>query len=466
MALTPEELKIVEFGKKQGKTPEQVLSAISKYRTEKNTVAPKTTMARVKDVGIGFAKGAGASVQAVQDLGQRAIAAVDPTSSLPEVREQTGIKALADADFTASNSDQKAGKTIEFIAEVLFPVGKLGAFAKGEKAVVRGIDTLAEKASTLSDDIVEGGLKVKDRLIQLTSKLDEKTKTALTRTNKEEFERFVQIGQKAIQDDRALTPIEEVGLRFIEGAKSVKNRADQIGAQKSVVLNKAKNAQLDVSDLVKKAALKIMKEAKELGPEDKRFAQEILDRLKPYTRNGRLKDVDTLIDDIQDGLYKLSDSEKAVQLTDRVTGIIRNAVEGMNKELQTRVGGSYAKLNRQYSQIMRLLNDVNRGVGKNGEKAGSFMKRFFSPSDAGTKKLFENMQKLTNIDYAKDARLAKFVMEALGDKRAESLLEQLPSSVPRTIGDVGKWLMSKAVEITGVDDPLEAARLFIEKQTK
>lgn len=424
------------------------------------STVPKSNPA--KEFAVGFGKGVGATAQGLQDIGQRTLAAIDPTKTLEEVREETGSKTLAEADFSAKTPYEKAGKTVEFVAEILFPVGKAGAFAKGEKILASGVDNLAEKASTLSDDLVEGGVKIKDRVIQLASKLDDKTKTALQRTTRDEFDEVVEVGRKAVTDDRAITPIERVGQKFVEGAQAVKNRLTKVGEQKRTVLSKAKNAQQDVSDLVKEAVLGIRKNLGDLGSEDLKYANEIIDRLMPYTKGGRLIKVDSLIDDIQDGLYKLSDSEKAVQLTDRVTGIIRGAVETMNKKLQTRVGGSYSQLNQQYSSLMRVLQDVNRGVGRKGERAGSFMKRFFSPSDAGTKGLFEQMQKLTGIDYAKEARLAKFIMESLGDKRAESLLEQVPE-LPRTSIET----LMRAAEFLGkklgITDPIEAAKVFIEK---
>ena len=57
-------------------------------------------------------------------------------------------------------------------------------------------------------------------------------------------------------------------------------------------------------------------------------------------------------------------------------------------------------------------------------------------------------------------------MEALGDRRVESLLEQLPNRIPRSVSEVGSWLMGKAVEITGIDDPIKAAEMFIQKYGK
>src|SRR3990167_4286746 len=256
---------------------------------------------------------------------------------------------------------------------------------------------------------MEGGMKVKDRLIELASKLDEKTKTALTRTPREVFDKVVEQGKKAMTDDRISTPIENVGKSLVEQAQKVKNRLTQIGKQKNV---------------------------------------------------------DSLIDNIQDNIYKLSESEKAVTLTDNVMRIVRGGIEGLNKKLQTKVGGSYQNLNQKYSEILNLLTDVNRAVGRKGERAGSFMKQFFSPAGQTAKNLIAQMEKITGVDFSRDARLSKFIMEALGDRRVESLLEQIPTTRPTGAIDAGVRLLNYVIEKTGIKDPLEAARIFIEKQSK
>lgn len=420
----------------------------------------------IKELATGFAKGVGATVQGLQDVGQRTLAAIDPTKNLEEIRSETGSKTLAEADFGAKTPYEKAGKTIEFVAELLFPVGKAGLFAKGEKMVAGSLDNLAEKAATISDDLVEGGVKVKDRLIELSSKLDDKTKTALQRTPKEVFDNVVKQGREAMTDDRLTTPIENVGKELVNQAQNVKNRLTQIGKQKSEVLNKAKNAYQDVSKEVKETILDMRKKVSGLDEEDLRFVNETIERLKPYMNGGKLKDVDNLVDIIQDKIYKISESDKAVQLTDRAMSIVRSGIEGLNKKIQSKVGGSYQNLNQQYSQLYRLLTDVNRAVGRKGERAGSFMKQFFSPAGQTAKNLIAEMEKVTGVDFSRDARLAKFVMEAIGDKRVESLLEQIPKNMPQsTIDAIGKFV-NFTMEKTGVRDPIEAARLFIDKYSK
>ena len=455
-------LSIQEFIKKSGGTADGV-NVISSASPNITITPNKTLTEKAKEVAVGFGKGIGSTIQGLQDIGQRGLAAVDPTQSLEEIRQTTGIKPLAEADFGAKTGYEKAGKTIEFIAEALFPVGavskSVGVTPKVGKVVTGSLDNLAEKAATISDDLVEGGVKVKDKLIQIASNLDDKTKTALSRTPKDVFDAVVEQGKKAMTDDRITTPIENVGKELVNQAQRVKNRLTQIGKQKSEVLNKAKNAYQDISKEVGDTILAMRKQATQLGEDDAKFVNGIINRLKPYLNKGKLKDVDGLIDDIQDQIYKLSESDKAVQLTDRVMGIVRNGIEGLNGKIQAKVGGSYQNLNKQYSELYRLLTDVNRSVGRKGEKAGSFMKQFFSPAGQTAKNLIAQMEKVTGVDFSRDARLSKFVMEALGDKRAESLLEQIPTSKTEVTEKILNFIMEK----TGIKDPIKAAEQFIKQ---
>lgn len=113
-----------------------------------------------------------------------------------------------------------------------------------------------------------------------------------------------------------------------------------------------------------------------------------------------------------------------------------------------------------------MLTDVNRAVGRKGERAGTFMKQFFSPAGQTAKNIIAEMEKITGVDFSRDARLSKFIMEALGDRRVESLLEQIPTTKPTGAIDAGVRLLNYVIEKTGIKDPLEAARIFIEKQGK
>lgn len=104
------------------------------------------TLQNVKDIGIGFAKRAGETVKGIQDFGQRALAGIDPTQTYEQVKSSTGINALENADFSATNNYQKAGKVVEFAAEVLAPMGARKVAIKGGQLVSKGIKPVLNTA--------------------------------------------------------------------------------------------------------------------------------------------------------------------------------------------------------------------------------------------------------------------------------------------------------------------------------
>ena len=53
------------------------------------------------------------------------------------------------------------------------------------------------------------------------------------------------------------------------------------------------------------------------------------------------------------------------------------------------------------------------------------MKRVFSPTSGNTRPMFEQIKVETGIDLVKEATLAKFAMESVGDFKQRSLLENI-----------------------------------------
>jgi len=193
-------------------------------------------------------------------------------------------------------------------------------------------------------------------------------------------------------------------------------------------MEQAKIGYQKVGTIAQKKALDIQKmfSGVKLDPSDAKVVKNFQTTLMKLGNNPQLKEVDAAIDLLQDQLYKSARSN-AVEVTDRVTGPLRKAIGELNGQVKTLGGDAYAKLNQEYGDISAIVKELNARLGKEGSSAGSLVKRLFSPSDARTKELFKELQKLTGQDYFKDGRLAKFVMEALDDPRAKSLLEELPN---------------------------------------
>lgn len=449
--LTPEELKIVERAKELGKKPEDAIAGIQKYRA--SMVKPATTtpvtpektsgfMQTAKDLGIGVLKGAGSTIKGLADMGRPIQAALDPRNTYADLKaEADKSRVFNDENLKASNTTQKVGKGIEFVAEMLFPVGKVAQGIGLTSKAGASFNKLGTKIAGISDDAVEGGVKVKDKLYELVGNLDSKTRNALKKTSREEFDSMVDVGRKAMEVDGNMTPYEKVGNDIIAGLKQIKDRAGSVGEAKSNVMETARVGYKKVGNIAQKSALNLQKafSGMKLDPSDTKMIKEFQDTLKGMGNNPSLREVDATIDLLQDRLYKAGRSN-VLEISDRITGKLKSELGALNGQVKTLGGESYAKLNKDYGDAMDIVRELNARLGKEGSNAGALIKRLFSPSDARTKELFKELQKLTGKDYFKDARLAKFVMEALDDPRAKSLLEELPNptNLIKGVYDYGK----------------------------
>lgn len=448
-----------EFLKQAKGTAQNVNIISSASPVTTNVPQEKSLGQKAKEVAVGFGKGIGSTVQDLQDLGQRGLAITTP-SSLEEVRKETGIKPLAEADFGAKTGYEKAGKALEFVAELLFPAGKAGVLEKGQKVLTGSLDNLAQKASSIPDDIVEGGVKVKDKLIDMASKLDDKTKTALTRTPKEIFDKVVDQGRKALVDDRVQTPLEFVGESVANGLKKVKEIAQKVGEEKSSFIRLPTAFK---GDAVKKfnEGLQSFLNNRSLIENDKGLVKEIVSQFKQLGNSPSQGMVDKFIDFAQERLYA-GEKNLTLPVSNKTTAGLRNLISSLNNSLKNQLPEEYRTLNEKYSELTGLINELNTKLGKESGNAGALIKRLFSPSDARTKELFTELGKLTGQDYFRDARLSKFVMEALGDTRASSILEQ----IPKTKGQIFDRIIDFAIEKTGIKDPIKAAERFLESVKK
>ncbi len=436
---------------------------------------PQSPTDTAKDVAVGAAKGLGdtaiGTANILQKGGRYIQALLDPkntyadlTRQANEVAERSPLAAPLDGKnkegidqmLKADNDGERAGKVVQAIGSLFFPVGKASEVSsvvnKGKQVAGAQLEGIGSRLSSVSDD-------VKERVVDVLSSLDDKTKTALKRTPREIFDDFVIKGRAAMQDDRNRTPLEAVGDNIIEGLTQVKNRASQAGQAKSKIMEQAKVGYKKVGNIAQRTALDIQKafSGLKLDDADSKVVSTFQQRLSSLGDNPSLKEVDATIDLLQDQLYKKT-SSSVVEVTDRVTGKLRAELAKLNDQVKVLGGTSYAKLNDEYADLIGTVTELNKRLGSEGASAGSFVKRLFSPSDARTKQLFEKLEKLTGQDFTRDARLAKFVMEVLGDTRAKSLLEELPTNATGAVAQLVNFAKKK------LSDPLKAAERFIDRQ--
>lgn len=482
MALSQEERQIAEYGAKQGKSAQDIQKAIASYRLSNPAQQPaqeqpntqtfavptmKEFGTELKNVGTGalkgFIGGATGLAQGINTLGTGVQALISPQSfsDLKQRQEQigspfSGSNAMQiNEQMKAQNTGELTGKSLEFIAELLTPTGARKAIGTGATAGADIFKGVSSKLSGIPDDLVEGGVKVKDKVIDTISGLDEKTKTALTRTPKEVFSKILEQGKNAMKNDSVFTPLEEVGNNIIQSLGKVKKATQTIGEKKSSFIK--------IPEPFEKSAIQEFKgglqsflNSRTLIENDKPIVSKIVSEFKKLGDTPTKGQVDKFIDFAQGEIY--SGSKNLVQkMSDKTKSGLDVLVGKLNKSLRDQLPPEYAKLNKQYSELTKFLNEANIRLGKEGSSAGSFVKRLFSPSDARTKVLFEQLQKITGQDFTRDARLAKFVMDSLGDTRAGNILEQIPTSASGVIGKIVDYAGKK------ISDPIKSAERFINK---
>lgn len=433
-------------GTASSSAPAPVAPVAEKQSGKIADAAGKTFKQKSEERAVGGVKGAIESTtrtaQTLQDLGQRFIALIDPTKSLEEVKASTGFKSLQGemADqindlLEAKTPEEKQGKIAEFALELLWPVGKTtevaSAVNKGKKVVQEGVEEVSERAGAMKDKVVDAAGDIKEKGGKVVEKLVSKpiprpVENVLRETDAKTFDKYSNVAKKATESFKNPTPLETVGDRAVEALDQINRKLSTIGKNKRAVLERASVGNKSVGNIVVKFRQELQNAIKgKMSVEgDEKLYKSILDKATTLGNNPSAKQVDEFIDFVQDKIYT-GGRDLAVPITDNVEKVLRPITGRLNTALKNQLPDSYRTLNQQYSEMVDVLNELNVKLGKEGEKGGALMKRVFSPSDARTKELFQQIEKITGIDLVNEATLARFLMETMGDARQASLLEQL-----------------------------------------
>ena len=158
---------------------------------------------------------------------------------------------------------------------------------------------------------------------------------------------------------------------------------------------------------------------------DKSLLKNIRSQLISLGKEPTVQRVDDTVDAIQALVVDARSLKDVVTLNSRVESVTNSVQQSLNKQLKQFVGGDYARVNQQYGTTIGLIEEMNRKLGKKGERAGALMKRIFSPSDNRTKEMFREIEAITGDNLIEEATLAKFAMQVAGDSRQLSLLEEV-----------------------------------------
>jgi hypothetical protein len=325
-------------------------------------------------------------------------------------------------------------KTVtEFPGQVVSKVDS--AFSKLNELETKALNYGKEKIGGISKK-VEGAV---------SQPIEKPVQSSLRETPREQFDIYAKKAQLASESYKNQTPLEYAGERAQGALDTIQRKLNNIGQSKNSVMNQASVGTKQLGNIATKFRQEITNYLKtKTGVEgDTKLFRDVLSEAEKLGSNPRALQVDKFIDFVQDRIYS-STRDLTVPVTPEATAVLRQITGKLNGALKSQLPESYSGLNQKYQTLVEMRNELNMKLGAAGEKGGSLMKRVFSPSDAGTKKLFEAVQKETGIDLVNEATLARYVMETLGDARQMSMLEQL--GFPKSPQGVIDWVWNKTIE--------------------
>lgn len=306
------------------------------------------------------------------------------------------------------------------------------------------------RPSTISD-LVPTPIKntVEKARLEL-SDLDPQVQTALKDSTFDDVNRHFQYARNAVKDASKPTPLEIVGQKAEEAYKLNDTAiAKAVTAKKRILAEKgSETIKPETIAAIKESSLKQMGEKfgvdltdledmkqiegrfSKLDTQDQKLIKEYFTKLDSLGETPTLQEVDDFVDWAQSQLYKQSKSVSKLEVAnDATVAELKQLTGKLNGALKDEVGGGYSQVNARIADLLDLQEEISMALGADARKGGGFVKRLFSPTGGNTKAIFERIKKETDIDLFKEAVLAKFAMENVGDVRQRSLLQSLDIAV-------------------------------------
>lgn len=369
-------------------------------------------------------------------------------------------------------------------------VGLKGAKVAGEvglKGASKGVEAVGSR-------IKKAAVKVSEKASDTITPIESGVRTVLEKgsvakkTRLKKFDDYVAQAERAVNDFSVATPLEVAGGKAEKAVKVMSKKLAEVGEYKNSVVEKLAETKVGMMAIEARKELR-EKLSERLGSEltkkgvnsapgrvssisdkaDTNVIKLVDKKLASLGSNPTFREVDDTIDYIQDVIYKRS-SNLAVPVNTKVEGVVKSVVKSLNEKLKSlrspdeavnMLVSEYKKSNDIYSKLRGTRDELNKLLGEKGKRAGALMKRVFSPSDAGTKKVFAEVKRATGIDLIDEATLAKFVMENVGDARQASLLEE---AIKGNVKSARSFIAVAAERvISKLQNPTGKARRIIEQ---
>jgi hypothetical protein len=349
----------------------------------------------------------------------------------PELKNKiSGVKEWLEPKTMAEQVGNVTGDIIQGIVPV-----KIGA-------------TIAGRVATrAADSVVTGGANLAESAAKTVGKIAEQpiaknVETVLKETPVDVFDNYVTLATKAAENNKNITPMEFVGKRAEAALDQIQRKLDTIGGNKRVITDSAVGRQ-PVGNIVVKFRQNLINaykgQAKVDG--DDKLIEKLITRSEELGNNPSAQQVDMFIDAVQDEIYT-ANRNLTIPVTDKTTAAIRSITGKLNDALKSKLPSSYSNLNDEYSRLVKVRDELNLKLGKEGEKGGALMKRIFSPSDANMKELAAQIHEITGIDLTNEATVARYTMDVLGDVRQKSMLKELDDiKSTNIVGQIVNYIM-------------------------
>lgn len=252
-------------------------------------------------------------------------------------------------------------------------------------------------------------------------------------SNPEKYTPFEITGNKA---SSAYDAIDEARKKAIQGKKSILAQAPDARVSGNTIndvmstgiarFDEQFGATVKPNGIITQTGGRTLK----LDVSDQKLVSEYFNRLNSLGLSPTVQQVDDFVDWAQSQLYKQSKTVSKFEVaSDPVIKQLQGITGDLNTRLKDTVGNGYGEVNARISKLIELQDELSRSLGADARKGAGLVKRLFSPAGGDTKRIFELIRQETGIDLFKEATLAKFAMENVGDPRATSLLKQLDVAV-------------------------------------
>jgi len=338
------------------------------------------------------------------------------------------------------------------------------AVGTGINKIKTGVVSTVKDLASSTEGLSKYPKVISDAITEKITRIEPKVKNILDTASIEKFDNYVKAGETAISNPRALTPLEIAGDKLNKVIlPTIKEDLGKIGTQMSKSLEVVKNIQVPNASLDAIKFLKDSVKGMKLTLEESKLIRQAVSDLE-LGKSPTIGTLDKTVNLLQSTLFEKA-GNLSIPVTSRVKSLVNQTIGKLNTTLKKAAkdalkSDEYTLLNSEYATRVKLFQNLNKLLQNEGKRGGSIFKRFFSPQDAGMKNIFKEIKDLYGVDLAEDAVLAKFVMESLGDTRASSLLQMVPTS---KMGVVTKGLNLLEDKLT---NPIKKARGIIESKSQ